>query len=327
MQAVTYTRYGSPTEVLQLQQVDKPSPKDNQVLIKVYASSINAAESLLINGKSFLVRLMAGGLQKPKNPIPGADVAGRVEAVGAKVTRFKVGDAVFGDLSNSGVSAYAEYVCAPESAIVHKPTNITFEQAAAVPLAGVTALQGLRDHAKLQAGQTVLITGASGGVGTFAVQLAKHFGAHVTAMCSASKMAMVRSLGADTVLDYAQTSPIKTGKQYDLIFDIAARYPFGDYRASLAPNGKYLLAGGELSRIFGVMLRGPFASMGRPQKFGNFMANVNPTDLAVMADLLFAGKIKPVIDRCYPLHEIQAAFAHYEAGKASGKIVITIAES
>lgn len=325
MKAIVYTQYGSP-DVLRFEEVEKPTPKDDQVLVKVYASSINAAESLLIKGESFLVRLMAGGLSKPSKPIPGADIAGRIEAVGAKITKFKVGDEVFGDLSNSGVSAYAEYACAPESAITLKPAQVSFEQAAAVPLAGGTALQGLRNHGKIQTGQKVLITGASGGVGTFAVQFAKYYGAEVTATCSTKKVDLVRSLGADHVLDYKREDPTQSNVQYDLIFDIAAYRHFLDYRSILKPSGKYLLAGGALGRIFGVMLQGPFVSMMGSKKFTNFMATTNSDDLAFMGELLAAGKIKSVIDSRYPLAKTSDALRHYQAGNAQGKIVLTIAQ-
>jgi len=326
MKAIVYTKYGSPADVLQLKDVEKPTPKDNQVLIKVHATSINAAESLLINGDSFLVRMMAGGLQKPKNLIPGADVAGRVESVGKNITQFKPGDEVFGDLSGCGGSAFAEYVCATENALTLKSANMTFAAAAAVPLAGITALQGLRDHGKLQAGQKVLITGASGGVGTFAVQFAKAFGAEVTGVCSTKKVDLVRSLGADAVIDYKHEDPTQNGVQYDLIFDIAAYRPFLDYRRSLTPNGKYLLAGGALGRIFRVMLQGPLVSMTGSKKFSNFMANPNSQDLAFMRGLIEAGKVAPVVDKCYPLSEIAEAFRYFDAGHAQGKIVITVAQ-
>lgn len=321
MKAIVYTRFGPPAEVLHYIDVEKPTPKENEVLVKVHASSVNAAQSLLINGTSLLTRMIAGGARKPKNPIPGADVAGRVEAVGANVRRLKVGDEVFGELSHS---AYAEYVCANENALALKPAALTFEAAAALPLAGVTALQGLRDKAKLQAGQRVLIIGASGGVGTFAVQIAKAFGAEVTAVCSTAKVSGMRALGAAHVIDYKKEDPTQDGRQYDLIFDMAAHRPFLDYKGSLAPDGKYVLGGGALGRIFRAMLHGAVVSRFSRKKYGSFAAKPNIQDLALLAEMTEAGTIRPIIDRCYPLNRTAEALQYFDAGKAQGKIVITV---
>jgi NADPH:quinone reductase-like Zn-dependent oxidoreductase len=323
MKAIVYTQYGSP-DVLQLKEVEKPTPKDNEVLVKVHAASINAADNFIIKGEPFVVRLMMGGIFKPKKTIPGADVAGRVEAVGRNVTRFKPGDEVFGDLSGDGLGAYAGYVCASEKMLALKPANIPFESAAAVPLAGVTALQGLRNVGKIQAGQKVLINGAAGGVGTFAVQIAKALGAEVTGVCSTNKVELVRSIGADHVIDYQREDFTRNGRQYDVIFNIAAYRSFRDYQQSLSPQGIYIVAGGATKRIFEVMLLG-WSARGS-QTFTNLMANPNIDDLAFMKDLLEAGKVTPVIDRCYPLGETADALRYFQSGQVQGKVVITVSQ-
>jgi NADPH:quinone reductase-like Zn-dependent oxidoreductase len=325
MKAIVQTQYGAPLNVLQFKEVEKPSPQDNEVLIKVHAASVNAAEWHIVRGQPFLVRPMVGGLFKPSKAIPGADVAGHVEAVGRNVTQFKPGDEVFGDLSAVGWGAFAEYVCAHENALVLKPANITFEQAASVPLAGNTALQGLRDKGQIQPGQKVLINGASGGVGSFAVQIAKALGAEVTGVCSTQKVEMVRSLGADHVIDYKRENVTQNGQRYDIILDIGAYRSFRDYRRILTPRGIYILAGGSTPRLFQTMIFGPMVSAKDGQKFGNLMAGPNVTDLAYLKDLLVAGKIIPVIDRCYPLSETAQALSYLEEGHAQGKVVITVA--
>lgn len=323
MKAVIYTKYGSP-DVLQHQEVEKPLPKDDQILVKIHTTSVNAADWLLLRGESILVRLMAGGLNQPKKEILGIDIAGRVEAVGSRVKKFKPGDEVYGDLSGCGMGGFAEYVAVPENALALKPASLTFEQAAAVPLAAVTALQGLRDKGRIQPGQKVLITGASGGVGTFAVQLARYFGADVTAVCSTSKMDMVRSIGANRVIDYTQEDVTKNGQQYDLILDIAAYRPFTDYKPILNRGGVYIVAGGSIGRLFRAMLLGPVASLTGGKTFGTLSAKPDPNDLVVMKELLEAGKVVPVIDRCYPLHETVEAFRYFGAGQARGKVVISV---
>jgi NADPH:quinone reductase-like Zn-dependent oxidoreductase len=325
MKAIVQTQYGAPLNVLQFKEVEKPSPQDNEVLIKVHAASVNAAEWHIVRGQPFLVRPMVGGIFKPSKIIPGADVAGHVEAVGRNVTQFKPGDEVFGDLSAVGWGAFAEYVCAHENALVLKPANITFEQAAAVPLAGNTALQGLRDKGQIQPGQKVLINGASGGVGSFAVQIAKALGAEVTGVCSTRKVEMVRSLGADHVIDYKRENVTQNGQRYDIILDVGAYRSFRDYRRILTPRGIYILAGGSTPRLFQTMIFGPMVSAKDGQKFGNLMAGPNVTDLAYLKDLLVAGKIIPVIDRCYPLSETAQALSYLEEGHAQGKVVITVA--
>ncbi|MEE9224982.1 MAG: NAD(P)-dependent alcohol dehydrogenase [Bacteroidota bacterium] len=323
MKAIVYQKYGSP-DVLELKEVEKPTPKDNEVLTKVHAASANAADWHLVRGDPFLLRLMGFGLLKPKNKILGADIAGRVEAVGRNVKQFQPGDEVFGDTTECGWGGFAEYVCASENALVLKPASMTFEEVAAVPLAAVTALQGLRDKGQIQLGQKVLINGASGGVGTFAVQIAKSFGAEVTGVCSTRKLDMVRSIGADQVIDYTQEDFTKNGQRYDLILDIAAYRSFLDYKRALSPNGIYVMAGGSTARFFQVMFLGPWISMTGSKKMGNLMAKPNKKDLAFMKELLEAGKVVPVIDRRYTLSETAEAIRYLEKGHAKGKVVITL---
>jgi NADPH:quinone reductase-like Zn-dependent oxidoreductase len=325
MKAITYTEYGSPN-VLQFKEVEKPTPKDNEVLIRVHAASVNAADWRLLRGDPFLVRLMAG-LLKPKNPILGADVAGRVEVVGRNVKQFQPGDEVFGDLSASGNGAFAEYVSAPEKAWVLKPTNMTFEEAAAIPMAAVTALQGLRDKGQIQRGQKVLINGASGGVGTFAVQIAKSFGAEVTAVCSTSKMEMARSIGADHVIDYKQEDFTKNGQHYDLILVVNGHHPLSTYNRALSPEGICVIAGGSISQIFQALLLGPWMSRTEGKKIRAVSAKPNQKDLAYIKELFEAGKIAPVLDRCYPLSEVAEAIQYLEEGHAKGKVVITVEQN
>jgi NADPH:quinone reductase-like Zn-dependent oxidoreductase len=323
MKAIVYTQYGPP-DVLHLEEVPRPTPKDDEVLIKIHASSINAAEVHIVRGDPFLVRLMTGGVFAPKHTIPGADVAGVVAAVGSKVTQFKVGDEVYGDLSESGWGAFAEYACARQKAFVLKPANISFEAAAAVPLAGNTALQGLRDKGQLKAGQKVLINGAASGVGSFAVQIAKAFGAEVTAVGSGKKMDMIRSLGADHVIDYTREDILQTNRRYDLILDIAAFRPFADYAKIMTPTGVYVVAGGAINHLFRVMLRGPFASKKGGKQFTNLMAALKNSDLVYMSGLLASNKVIPVIDRCFPLSETAAALRYVEDRHVKGKVVITM---
>ncbi len=323
MKAMVCTKYGPP-DVLNLEEVRNPTPKEDEVLVKVHAASANAADWHLLRADPFLVRLMGFGLLKPKNTILGADIAGRVEAVGRNVTQFQPGDEVFGDLSGSGFGGFAEYVCASEDALALKPANISFEEAAAAPLAAVTALQGLRDKGKIQPGQKVLINGASGGVGTFAVQIAKSFGAEVTGVCSTSKLDMVRSIGADHVIDYTQEDFTKNGQHYDLILAANGYHPISHYKRALSPNGIYVMTGGSGAQMFQAMLLGPIMSMTGSKKMGNTMAKPNKKDLALLAELLETGKVVPVIDRHYPLREVPEAIRHLEEGHARGKVVITL---
>ncbi|MGB2783546.1 MAG: NAD(P)-dependent alcohol dehydrogenase, partial [Atribacterota bacterium] len=295
----------------------KPTPKDNEVLVKVHAASVNYSDWAFVRGEPFMVRLIGSGLLKPKHRIPGAEVAGRVEAVGRNVKQFQPGDEVFGDLSACGWGGFAEYVSVPENALALKPANMTFEEAAAVPQAAVVALQGLRDKGQIQPGQKVLINGASGGNGTFAVQIAKSFGAEVTGVCSTRNLDMVRSIGADQVIDYTQEDFTKSGQHYDLIFDIAAYRSILDYKRALSPRGIYVLAGGSIAR----MLQ---ASMTGGKKMTNFSAKPNQKDLIFIKELLEAGKVVPFIDRRYPLSEVADAVRYYGEGHPQGKVVITV---
>jgi len=320
MQAIVYTTYGSP-DVLQLNDVEKPTPKDNEVLVKVHAASANPADWHLMRAEPFLARL-ENGLLQPKNTKLGADVAGRVEAVGRNVTQFHVGDDVFGSMPLNQLGGFAEYVCASEELLALKPARMTFEQAAAVPLAAFTALQGLRDKGQIQPGQRVLINGASGGVGTFAVQIAKSFGTEVTGVCSTRNVDMVRSIGADHVIDYTQADFTKNGQRYDLIFDAVGNRSVSDFKRALSPNGICAVAGfTSLSRLFQVMLLGG-------KKIGMMeTAKANKKDLVFIKELLEAGKVVPVIDRCYPLREVPEAIRYLEAGHARGKVVITVEQN
>jgi NADPH:quinone reductase-like Zn-dependent oxidoreductase len=321
MKAVVCTQYGSP-DVLKLKEVAKPIPKANEVLVKVHAAAANAADHHVLSG--IIPRIMGFGLLTPNDKILGSDVAGRVEAVGSNVTQFRPGDAVFGDISGCGLGAFAEYVCVPEHALAPKPANLSFEHAAAVPMAAVTALQGLRDKGRIQPGQKVLIYGASGGVGTFAVQLAKAFEAEVTAVCSTQKVDMVYSIGADYVIEYRQEDFTKNGQRYDLILAANGDNSLLTYRRALRPNGVYVMAGGSMKQIFQAMLLGPVVSMAGRNTMGHLLARPNQKDLVFVTELLEAGKIAPVIDRCYPLSEVADALRYIGEGHARGKVIITV---
>jgi NADPH:quinone reductase-like Zn-dependent oxidoreductase len=325
MKAIVYTKYGSP-DVLELKEVAKPTPKDDEVLIKVHAASVNAADLHLLRADPFLIRLMSG-LLKPKNTILGADIAGRVEAIGSNVKQFKPGDEVFGDMSECGRAGFAEYVCARENALVLKPANISFEQAAAVPMAAVTALQGLRSKGQIQPGQKVLVNGASGGVGTFAVQIAKSFGTDVTAVCSTGNVDMVRSLGADRVIDYTKEDFTHNGHRFDLILAANGYHSISDYQRALNPKGIYVTTGGSMAQMSQAMLQGPWISMTGSKKMSNMLARPNQKDLAFVKELLEAGKVVPVIDRCYSLSEVPEALRYLEEGHARGKVVITVEQN
>jgi NADPH:quinone reductase-like Zn-dependent oxidoreductase len=326
MKAVVYTNYGSP-DVLEIRDIKKPVPNDDQVLIKVRTASINPLDWHFMEGTPYIMRAIGVGLRKPKDPRLGVDYAGTVEAVGKNVTQFKPGDEVLGGKSG----AFAEYVCArADRAIVLKPANITFEQAASVPIAAITALQGLRDKGKIQPGQKVLINGASGGVGTFAVQIAKSFGADVTGVCSTRNLDMVRSLGADRVIDYTKEDFTKNGQRYDLILDNVGTQPLSGFRRALQPKGICVMIGGggpndggligPLGRPVKALLLSPFIS----QKMGMLMAELNKKDLTILADLMQSGKVTPVIDRTYPLSQIAEAIRYLEQGHARGKVIITV---
>lgn len=323
MKAIVYTKYGSP-DVLELKEVEKPKPNDTEVLIKIVAASVNAAEWHIVRGKPLVMRLMGFGFLKPKQTIPGAAIAGRVEAVGRNVKQFQPGDEVFGDLSECGWGGFAEYVCASENAVALKPSNLTFETAATVPLAAITALQGLRDKGKIQPGQKVLINGASGGVGTFAVQIAKSFGAEVTAVCSTRNMDMMHSLGADHVIDYSQEDFTQNGQSYDLIIAANGYHSISEYKRALNPKGTYVMTGGSTAQMFQAILLGRWISMIGSKKMGNLMAKPNQKDLLFLKELLEGGKVKPVIDRCYPLSEVSEAIRYLEEGHAKGKVVIIV---
>src|SRR5437870_1046481 len=327
MKAIVYRNYGSP-DVLRLEEIEKPTAGDDEILIKVRAAAVNPLD-LLFRGTSYMVRMITG-LRKPKDTRLGVDVAGQVEAVGRNVTQFKLGDAVFGTCKG----AFAEYVCTSESALVLKPDNVTFEQAASVPIAAITALQGLRlgglgDKGQIQAKQKVLINGASGGVGTFAVQIAKSLGAEVTGVCSTRNVDMVRSIGADQVIDYTQEDFTKNGQRYDLIFDAVGNRSVSDYKRALSPNGICAVAGfTTLPHLFQVLVLGSWVSRTGSKKIGQMeTANPNKKDLLFIKELLEAGKVVPVIDRRYPLREVPEAIRYLEEGHAKGKVVITVQQN
>ncbi len=326
MKAVVYTKLGPP-EVLQLQEVAKPVPKDNQVRVKVEAASANALDyrrfSSQLKGTRvpLMTRLMDGMILKSENTVLGRDIAGRVEAVGAMVKQFQPGDEVFG-LCNG---AFAEYACTNENNLALKPANISFEEAAAVPVAALTALQGLRDKGRIQAGQKVLIYGASGGVGTLAVQMAKFFEVEVTAVCSPRNLDTIRSIGADHVLDYTREDFTRSGQQYDLILAVNGSRSIFDYRRALKPGGICVVAGGSIGSVLQAMILGPLVSKIGSRKIG-FMgiSKANQKDLIFLKELLEAGKIVPVIDRRYPLSETAQAIRYLAEGHARGKVVISI---
>jgi NADPH:quinone reductase-like Zn-dependent oxidoreductase len=327
MKAIVRSRYGSP-DVLEVNKVDKPTPTDGQVLVKVHAASLNVADHYQLRSRPLFIRILSGtGLLRPKDPRLGADLAGRVDAVGRTVTRFQVGDEVFG----TAVGALAEYACAREDRLAPKPANLSFEACAAVPIAALTALQALRDQGLIQPGQQVLIQGASGGVGTFAVQIAKAFGAEVTAVCSPRHVDEARAMGADHVIDYTQddfTKRSRTKRQrYDLIVGVNGYHPLSDYRRALRPKGTYVMVGASarlFHALFQVMVLGQALSWLRRKKTRFFIASITLQDLEVMKDLLEAGKVVPVIDRVFPLAETAEAFRYLEEGHANGKVVITV---
>jgi NADPH:quinone reductase-like Zn-dependent oxidoreductase len=324
MKAIIYTKYGSP-DVLELQEIEKPTPKDNEVLVKVHAAAANPADWHLMRAEPFLARL-ENGLLKPKNSRLGADVAGRIEAVGKNVTQFRESDEVFGELPLNQLGSFAEYVCVSEAFLTLKPANLSFEQAAAVPLAAFTALQGLRDKGEIKAGQKVLINGASGGVGTFAVQIAKSFGTEVTGVCSTRNLKLVRSIGADHVIDYTKEDFTNNGRQYDLIFDAVGNRSVAELKRALSPRGTASIAGfTSLPRLFQAMVIGPFLSRKDGQNIGLMAtAKANQKDLLFIKELLETGKVKPVIDKCYPLHQTADAIRYLETGRARGKVVIIL---
>jgi NADPH:quinone reductase-like Zn-dependent oxidoreductase len=321
MKAVLQTKYGSP-DVLKIIEVDRPIPKDDQVLIKVHAIGLNMADWRLLTGDPFFIRLMGLG----KGKIPGSDMAGRVQAIGQEVKQFRPGDEVYGDIFSFGSGAFAEYVCVPEKAVVKKPSNLSFEDAAVVPMAALTALQGLRDRGQIQAGQKVLVYGASGGVGTFAVQIAKAFGTEVTAVCSTGKLETVRSIGADHVIDYTREDFTKNGQHYDLILAANGYRSIFKYRDSLTPAGNYVMAGGSMPQIFQAMLLGSMLSKSGGRKLTGISTRANQQDLLYLKELIEAGKVTPVIDKCYFFSDIRQALRYLGEGHARGKVVISMAE-
>jgi NADPH:quinone reductase-like Zn-dependent oxidoreductase len=323
MKAAIYTRYGPP-DVVRITDVEQPVPKDTEVLIKVRAASVNPLDWHFLRGTPRLGRIVFG-LGTPKDPRLGVDVAGQVEALGKSVTRLKPGDGVFGMCKG----AFAEYTCASDSKLVAKPNRITFEQAAGVPVAALTALQGLRDHGRLQPGQKVLINGAAGGVGTFAVQIAKAFGADVTGVCSTKNVDLVRSIGADRVVDYAREDFTGSGQRFDLLFDCVGNRPFSACRRVLTPKGIYVGIGGggpdtSSFRLVADSITRMLQSWFVSQEVRGFIAKTRHEDLATLHELMASGEVTPVIDRCYPLSDVSEAIRYLEAGHARGKVIITV---
>src|SRR3989454_1645694 len=323
MKAIFCTQYGSP-DVLRLKEVEKPAPKDDEVLVRIHAASANPLDWHLMRGSPFLARL-GGGLRRPKDPRLGVDIAGRVEAVGNNVTRFQPGNEVFGTVKGG----FAEYACAREDRLALKPANISFEEAAAAPVVAFTALQGLRDKGKIRPGQKVLVNGASGGVGTFAVQMAKSFGTEVTGVCGTRNVDMVRSIGANYVVDYTQEDFTKNGQRYDLIFDAVGNRSVSEYKRALTPNGMCAVAGfTTLPHVFQVLVLGAWVSRTGRKKIGQMeTAKPNKKDLLFIKELLEADKVVPVIDRTCPLSEVPEAIRYLEEGHAKGKVVITMEQN
>jgi NADPH:quinone reductase-like Zn-dependent oxidoreductase len=314
MKAVVCTKWGA-LDALQLKEVEKPNPKDNEALVKIYAVSLNATDLEILTGRS----------PKPKHKILGTDIAGRIETVGRNVKQFQPDDDVFGDLFSNGFGAFAEYVCVPENALMLKPASMTFEEAATLPQAALLALQGLRDKRQIQLGQKVLINGAGGGVGTFAVQIAKYFGAEVTGVDNTEKLEMLRSIGTDHVIDYTKEDFTKNGQRYDLILDVVVHRSIFDYMRALSPKGICVMVGGSMARVFFNVLLGLLISMTGGKKIGVLMWKQNKKeDVAFIKELIEAGKVKPVIDRRYTLNEVAGAFRYLEEGHAKGKVVITV---
>ena len=322
MLAMVQDMYGS-AEVLQLRDIDKPAIADDEVLVRVRAAGVNPADWAIMSGLPYIARPVYG-MRKPKNAVRGTDVAGQVEAVGIGVTRFQPGDQVFGWC----IGAYAEYAAVSEGALVLKPANLTFEQAAAVPMAGLVALQALRDHGNVQAGQTVLVNGASGGIGTFAIQIAKSLGADVTGVCSTRNMDMVRSIGADHVIDYTQKDFTRSGQRYDFILDNVANHSLSDLRGALTPTGTLVPNGGGFdNRWFasgGRVIRANVLKRSVDRRLRPFLVSPKLEDLVVLKELIEAGKITPVMDRTYPLSETPQAIGHVGEGHAQGKVAITM---
>ncbi|MFT4831144.1 MAG: NADPH:quinone reductase-like Zn-dependent oxidoreductase [Psychroserpens sp.] len=323
MKAIVFSTYGTP-EDLELKEVEKPTPRDNEILVKIHASSINDWDWALLRGKPFVNRL-AFGLFKPKKlKTLGIDISGTVESLGKNVTKFRVGDEVFGDLSNRGFGGFAEYVCVEEMGLELKPSKMTFEEAAAIPQAGVLAIQGLIDKINIRPGHHVLINGAGGGSGTFAIQLAKHLGATVTGVDKASKFDTMRSLGADHVIDYTTEDFTQNGEVYDLILDFAGHHPLLDYKRALNKKGKYILVGGATSLIINCLLLGTFISFLGSKKF-KILAHEPNKHLSKISALYEAGTLRPIIDRILPLRQVPQALHYFGEGLCNGKIIISMA--
>lgn len=324
MKAVVCTRYGLP-RAIELKDVDMPVPRDNEVLVEVHASSVTFSNQLFVRNKFLLFRLMLGSRLLSGSRIPGTDMAGRVVATGRNAKQFKPGDEVYGDLFGANKGAYAEYVCAPENLLAPKPANLSFEEAAAVPESALVALQGLRDYGKIQKGQRVLVYSASGGIGTFAVQIAKYYGTEVTGVCGTRNLEMVRSLGADHVIDYTKVDFSKSGQQYDLIFAARKTRSISAIKRALSPKGVYVSTGSpSISRLFQEFIIGPRILESGDKKVVVIRLDINQKDLLFTKELVEAGKVIPVIDRRYPLSEIREAFRYYAEGHARGKVVITV---
>lgn len=323
MRAVTFYEYGPPSR-LRYEERPLPTPGAGQVRVKVRACAMNAADWHILRADPFLARF-AVGLFKPRFNVLGCDLAGEVEAVGPGVTRFKVGDPVMGELGSNGWGAFAEQVCAPEDAVVLKPGNVTFEEAAAAPLAGVTAVQALRRFGALEAGERVLVNGSSGGVGTFAVQIAKAMGAHVTAVCSPRNLELMRSLGADAVIDYTQTDFTRGEERYDLIVAANGYHPISSYKRALAPGGRCLMTGGQGRQMAAFIFFGGLSSLGTGKRLGFVSMKSNREDLEFLRELLAAGSVRSVIDRTYPLEKAGEALSYLEEGHARGKVVLAVA--
>jgi NADPH:quinone reductase-like Zn-dependent oxidoreductase len=324
VKAIVFTEYGSP-DVLELKEVEKPTPREGEVLVRIHAAAVTFGDPAVVRGEPYIVRLWSG-LRAPKVQIPGKEMAGMVEAVGQQVKQFKPGDEVYGDLSDCGWGAFAEYVAVPESVLAPKPANVSFEEAAAVPESARVALQGLRDKGGIQAGQKVLINGASGGVGSFAVLIAKAYGAEVTAVCSTRNLDSARANGADHVIDYTKEDFTQNGQQYDLILGCNGYHSLLDYRRALRPGGRYVATGGTMGQIFQAMLLGPLVSLAGDKTLGSLgEVKQDREDLVVMKKLLEEGKVKPFIERRYRLSETAEALRYIGEGHAQGKVVITIA--
>ena len=323
MQAIVYRRYGSP-DVLELEEIPKPTPADGQVLIQVHAASVNPYDWHFLRGTPSFIRLFTG-MRRPKSPRLGADVAGVVESVGAKVSTLKPGDAVFGTAKGS----FAEYACATASQLAVKPQEISFEQAACLPIAGITALQGVRDKGRVQTGQTVLINGAAGGVGTFAVQIAKSLGTHVTGVCSTRNVELLRSIGADEVIDYTREDFARSTQRYDLLFDLVGNRSLTEYLCAVQPRGTYISCGGggpdrSTVDLLAQLLQNAIRSRFVGQKMPGLLAKINREDLTILADLIRRGTVIPIIDRTYSLRETAEAVRHVESGHVRGKVAIAV---